>query len=114
MKFCNQCENMLYISVEDSNLIYHCKNCNFQDFKDCSKTAEKITSDFGDEKYSAFMSKHIKHDPTLPRVNNIACPNAQCTKKPTEPNEVIYLKYNLEDMKYIYFCCHCDNFWKLD
>ena len=28
-------------------------------------------------------------------------------------NEVIYIKYDNDEMKYLYYCVHCDNFWKL-
>ena len=27
MKFCECCENMLYVNVEDDKLVYYCKNC---------------------------------------------------------------------------------------
>jgi len=117
MRFCDQCENMLYISVDETDLVFQCKNCNFSVKEDCSSKAENIKNDLRDDKYSIYMNKHIKHDPTLPRVNNILCPNEVCrskTEKDKKEGEVIYVKYNPNDMKYAYLCCHCDTFWKLD
>ena len=29
-------------------------------------------------------------------------------------NEVIYIKYDNENMKYLYYCVYCEKFWKLD
>lgn len=116
MKFCNYCENMLYIDITpDKDLLYYCKNCD-------NKTIEKkehgsicvIDDNKVDDitKYSQYINKYIKFDPTLPRVNNIKCKNVKCTKKENEEDEVIYLKYDFIKMKYLYFCCHCDTFFK--
>ena len=113
MKFCKNCQNMLYISVDESNLKYYCKNCNFSETDNYSARAVCVlqsnhnTSQDGN--YKHYMNPNIKYDPTNPRVNNIDCPNKSCTKK---PNEVIYMKYGHVDMKYLYFCCHCETFWR--
>ena len=43
-------------------------------------------------------------DITLPRAEGIKCPNEQCQKaKP----EIIYIKYDNENMKFIYICLDC-------
>jgi hypothetical protein len=116
MKFCEYCENMLYITLTpEKDLLYYCKNCD-------NKVVEKkelgsicvIDDNKVDDvtKYSQYMNKYIKHDPTLPRVNNIVCTNQQCTKKKDADNEVIYIKYDFVKMRYLYFCCHCETFFK--
>jgi hypothetical protein len=78
----------------------------------------KDTIIVSDKKYSndsanlnSYLTPNIKYDLTLPRVSNIVCPNDSC--KPNA-NEVIYIKYDHANMKYLYFCCHCDHFWKND
>lgn len=110
MKFCTNCENMLYLSVDGDKLKQYCKNCNFSIEENYATRAECIvnTNHEADQgSYTQYMTKNIKYDPTLPRVNNIKCPH--CT--PAQ-NEVIYLKYDHVNMKYLYFCCHCEEFWK--
>lgn len=111
MKFCDNCNNMLYFSVEGDNLKYYCKNCNFSVIDNFAAKAECVLESHHTAtkqgNYRQFMNKNIKYDPTLPRVNNIDCPS--CT---TKPNEVIYMKYDPVEMKYLYFCCHCENFWR--
>ena len=63
------------------------------------------------------VNEFTKFDPTLPRINNIPCPNSACdcnrAKNPV-PTEVIYMRYDDINMKYIYICTICDNIWKLD
>ena len=51
-------------------------------------------------------------DPTLPRVNNILCPNPDCTTNTkNDPREIIYIRYDDTNMKYIYLCSSCDTVW---
>jgi DNA-directed RNA polymerase subunit M/transcription elongation factor TFIIS len=116
MKFCDLCNNLLYISVsEEKDLNYYCKNCNNtitikkEEGSVCVIDDNKI-DDF--TKYSQYINKNLKYDPTLPRVNNIVCVNSECTKKTEEDNSVIYIKYDHINMKYIYHCCYCEHFWR--
>lgn len=114
MKFCKICRNMLYIKNENENLVYYCKNCNFVENNVETAGQPVVDSNLIDDdmRYSQYMTKNIKHDPSLPRVNNIKCPSEHCTKKPNQDDEVIYVKYEFHNMKYLYFCCHCEAFWK--
>ena len=62
------------------------------------------------------INKYTKLDPTLPRVYNIKCPNAECKSNHFDKNysypEVIYLRYDDANMKYAYICAECDKIWK--
>jgi DNA-directed RNA polymerase subunit M/transcription elongation factor TFIIS len=116
MKFCVNCKNMLYITVEgDKTLKYVCKNCNYAEMDENPTEAICVLeSNFEDDEndYKQYMTPYIKYDPTLPRVSNIQCTNAKCNKPANVENEVIYIKYNHMKMKYLYHCCHCNSFWK--
>ena len=116
MKFCEKCDNMLYLKLsEDRDLVYYCKNCGHsipmkkEDGSICVIDDNTVDDNV---KFSQYINKYIKFDPTLPRVNNITCVNPQCTKKKDEENEIIYLKYDADNMKYLYYCTYCDNFWR--
>lgn len=127
MKFCNYCENMMYTKIvnEDKNegetlipknsLIYYCKHCGFEFVAD-RKSQLLIDDNQVDDsiKIKPYINKYIKFDPTLPRVNNIQCTNEKCKREDGTEEEVIYLKYDFTNMKYLYFCCHCDQFFKND
>jgi aspartate carbamoyltransferase regulatory subunit len=52
----------------------------------------------------------------LPRVHNMKCPNAACvTNEKVGTNaEIIYIRYDDDNMKYLYMCVECDHVWKTD
>ena len=124
MKFCNNCDNMLYIRLlkEDSNkLIYYCRNC--------GNTDEELNKDnlcvsntniaSKDKAYLQDINEFTKLDPTLPRTQNIKCPNQSCPSNHksddptiTNKNEIIYLRYNDVNLNYVYICTQCDTIWK--
>lgn len=114
MKFCNVCNNMLYLElVEDNKAFkYYCKNCKYQSepVKNCQTiVSENNAFDAAAGGYKSYMTPFLIHDVTLPRVNNIDCPH--CDEK---PNKVIYVKYDNANMRYLYNCCHCNHFWLID
>ena len=106
MKFCTTCNNMFYVKVnENKELVYYCKFCNNSHTETKENGSILVIDDNtvdDDIKYKQFLNKNILHDPTLPRVNNIVCTNESCTKNKNEDNEVIYVKYDFENMKYLY------------
>lgn len=115
MKFCDICDNMLYIKLDDDEkLVYFCKNCNNIVREDTDKSLCVFSNDYieNNNNYQQFINKDIKHDPCLPRVSNVKCPNEKCSKPKDAGNEVIFIKYNNEKMKYLYNCTYCEHFWK--
>ena len=122
MHFCSKCDNMYYISIseEDGNsLIYYCQNCGN---KDNTLTSNNICVSNtqlrrSEQKYTHIINKYTKLDPTLPRTNTIKCPNQDCLSNSEEEGkhkdrEVIYIRYDDINMKYIYLCANCDTMWK--
>ncbi len=96
-------------------LQYFCRNCGQSvdgddtDTKSCiSRT--NYTDDQGS--YQQYATPYIKYDPTLPRVSNISCPNTKCKRKPEQPGDVIYVKYDGNNMRFLYHCTYCETFWK--
>jgi DNA-directed RNA polymerase subunit M/transcription elongation factor TFIIS len=127
---------MYYLKIknEDANsLIYYCRNCGNED--------DLITADNicvsntqikrSEQKYTHIINEYTKLDPTLPRINTIKCPNQDCISNKSDANksdtnksdgdgnnennrEVIYIRYDDINMKYIYVCAKCDKMWKTD
>ena len=124
MHFCTECRNMYYLKLggEDSgNLIYYCRNCGHED--------PNITTDDvcvsrtqlkrSEQKYVHIVNEYTKLDPTLPRTETIRCPSQSCPSNSSDSEarprrEVIYLRYDDTNMKYVYLCAHCDTMWKTD
>lgn len=118
MHFCNVCTNMYYIRIDSENpnkLIYYCRNCGNEDnlLTVDNVSVSKTQVKKNDQKFSHIINKYTKLDPTLPRVNKIPCPNPDCdTNTHDAPREIIYIRYDDINMKYIYLCSTCDNVWK--
>lgn len=129
MHFCTECSNMYYLKVleNDANsLIYYCRNCGHEND---TLTADNVCiSDThikrSEDQYVHIVNEYTKYDPTLPRVNTIDCPNASCASNIDTNNtsgdvgdikkerEVIYIRYDDINMKYIYVCAVCNTSWK--
>ena len=120
MHFCNQCQNMYYISISASDankLIYYCRNCGHEDnvLSVENVTVSKMQLKKSEQEFSHIINKYTKLDPTLPRINNVLCPNMNCKTNTDEiKREIIYIRYDDTNMKYVYLCSSCDTVWKTD
>ena len=66
-----------------------------------------------EQKYYHMINQYTKLDPTLPRIYNIQCPNSECgSNKENEKREVVYMRYDDDNLKYVYICVVCDTVWK--
>jgi len=118
MHFCSKCSNMYYIRInsDDPNkLVYYCRNCGNEDkslaIENVCVSKTQIKKD--EQSFTYIINKFTKLDPTLPRINNILCPNPDCsTNTNDESREIIYIRYDDVNMKYIYLCSTCDTVWK--
>ena len=116
MKFCKNCDNMLYtrLLTEDSNqLIYYCRNCGNTDdeFNKDNICVSNTDISSKDTAYLEDINEYTNLDPTLPRTSNIKCPNQSCKSNHTSDdpsitskNEVIYLRYDEINLNYVYSC----------
>ena len=119
MKFCNNCDNMFYISIDalDSNkMIYYCRNCGNTDDNTMNESLCVLNTNLqkGEQTFNHIVNKYTKYDPTLPRIYNVKCPNPNCQSN-VDANgkpEVVYMRYDDANMKYIYICTICDTNWK--
>tara|TARA_B100001769_G_scaffold247249_1_gene218188 strand:+ start:5686 stop:6045 length:360 start_codon:yes stop_codon:yes gene_type:complete len=114
---------MYYLKIktnEDTDksdeLLYYCRNCgneenNLTTENICVSTFENNQNN---DKYDSHINEYTKLDPTLPRINTIKCPNSNCiTNNETDKKrEIIYVRYNDTDMKYVYMCSDCNTIWK--
>lgn len=123
MHFCKICDNMYYIRIhkDDANsLVYYCRKCG--DEEDISNTENVCVSKTqikkGEQKFNHMINEYTKYDPTLPRLTNLACPNVECesnhpeTWKSTHHPEIIYIRYDNDNLKMVYLCTVCDHIWK--
>jgi DNA-directed RNA polymerase subunit M/transcription elongation factor TFIIS len=113
---------MYYLKISEENvdnIMYFCRKCGDNDTNIInnkesfciSKTHIKKTTEI----YKNVINEFTKLDPTLPRIKNISCPNDNCVtngSEVVEKPEIIYIRYDNNNMKYIYLCSECDYTWK--
>jgi len=119
MHFCIKCDNMYYIKLAEENgnkLIYYCRNCGNEDSLITSENicVNKTQIQHKEQSYAHIINNYTKLDPTLPRTSSIKCPNKTCTAVEEGGQEVIYIRYDDTNMKYIYLCTICNTVWKID
>ena len=119
MKFCSICDNMFYLNIDSENpnvLKMKCRYCGNEE--DVVESTIFVNTYYNRQEKSIenFVNKYTKYDPTLPRVNHILCPNDNCltntTKEETQEREIIYIRYDHDNLKYLYLCSTCDTCWK--
>jgi hypothetical protein len=116
-KFCERCHNNMYLRQGDdggAGVHCHCKCCatTTEAVLDSSEAACVIDNNYREDLHKQYMTKYIEEDPTLPRTDAIPCKNKACTRKENEKESVIYVKYDKDNMKFQYSCCHCKTFWR--
>lgn len=120
MHFCSKCKNMYYIKIDEENpnsLLYYCRNCGNEDnlITEDNICVSKTQIKKGEKSFSHIINKYTKLDPTLPRINNILCPNKDCpTNTKNDPREIIYIRYDDVNINYVYLCSTCDTTWKTE
>lgn len=129
MHFCPICQNMYYIYIspeKETRLVYYCRNCGHSDDNRNDNVILNdpknlfITQTYlkkNEQEFGHIVNKYTKLDPTLPRVNNVLCPNDDCPTN-TDPDnnsrEIINIRYDDKNMKYISLCSTCDTVWKTE
>ena len=125
MHFCPKCGNMYYLKLlenDQNKLIYYCRNCGNEDTSLISNLNNLYVSKSNIKKkmnYRNVINKYTKLDPTLPRISNIDCPNQDCVCNKADPEtkgekaekEILYIRYDDSNMKFVYLCAHCDTVW---
>jgi len=118
MYFCKVCKNMYYlkINIENPNtLVYYCRNCGNEDSNLSNESICVSETIFKGkkQKYTHIINEYTKYDNTLPRINTIKCPNLECSTNINDvKKEVIYVRYDDTNIKYVYLCAICDFVWK--
>ena len=128
MHFCPKCGNMYYLTLFDkdqSKLIYYCRNCGHEDktlVNNLNNLFVSKTEINTQMNYKDVINKYTKLDPTLPRITNIDCPNSNCasthmieqkdgTKSAETEKEILYIRYDDANMKFVYLCGVCNTVW---
>jgi DNA-directed RNA polymerase subunit M/transcription elongation factor TFIIS len=123
IKYCPQCRYYLYLQVNLENktpddkqtyLTRLCRNCGYEKRdNEGGMITETQLQRRENEGYKILLNKFTRQDPTLPHVKTIKCPSETCpTNTGKEDKDVIYIKYDPVNLKYLYICNVCDFQWR--
>ena len=116
INFCKTCDNLLFLySDEETQQLYMgCKNCGSKEEYNDSKCIYNNNYKI-DLSETINQNQNLVEDLTLPSIKNnpnIKCPNVECeSNKGSVESELLYIKYDSTDMKYLYVCKHCSQKW---
>jgi len=116
LKFCPVCDNYLYMEVdpESQALTRMCRKCGHKenDTKG-GLVMEMMIQQQSSEGYKILLNEFTRKDPRLPHIRkNITCPNVTCdSNKGGKDPDVIYIKYDLVNLMYLYICDICGEKW---
>ncbi len=114
MKFCDECNNMLYLRFDEKNpnlMLHYCRHCSF------TKPAETFCLEYNNtvQKINplTFINKYTHLDMTLPHTHNMLCTNAACpTNKTTPPTpDIVIYKPKIKRLENIFICYVCQHNW---
>ena len=96
MKFCTECQNMYYISIDETNpnnLNYYCRFCGHKDEHITEDSVVVLKTQFkkSEQKFNHMVNKYTKYDPTLPRTSHLKCPNDACISNGTGTTATVAL-----------------------
>ena len=114
MKFCPKCENYLYMDAKSGELLRLCRTCGFSETDTQGGLAmETVVQERSSEGSKILLNEFTRQDPTLPHVVTIKCPKATCiTNTGKQQRDVIYIKYDAVNLKYLYICNVCGEQWR--
>jgi hypothetical protein len=98
----------------DGKLFWHCLSCGVEEEQvgGCL-LMETLVQERSSEGYKILLNEYTRQDPTLPHVKSIKCPKGDCASNTGgSDRDVIYIKYDPVNMKYMYICNVCGEAWR--
>lgn len=120
MRFCPKCSYYLYLGSDKDTVLMICKNCGFNEKLDPKTKEEALVletkfnsgSSANGAASGITVNDYTLKDPTLPHVNTLRCPSAECPSNADESlRDVIYIKTDPVNLKFQYICTQCKTQW---
>ena len=108
--FCDNCDNFMftYVDTKTNKLYNGCKVCGNKDDSE-SEANDYIYKSNVNIDISKIINPEIIHDNTLPKIKNN--PNIKCIDEDCNHKIITYIKYNSDNMDYLYICDKCGQKW---
>jgi len=100
-------------------LQYYCRHCGYIETNLTKENVIVSISNITQKniKPKFVINEYTKYDPTIPRIHHIPCVSKECPSivKPEEnPQNVLYIRYDNDNLKYMFMCEYCNTTWSND
>lgn len=114
MKFCTQCDNMLYsIEERDGGAYLKCRNCPYEEPITRENPVVYEHDLMQDTSIQLMGNPYLKNDAALPRFTNMKCPNITCaTRQPGKNSDIVGMELDSKNVLWMYQCAVCEATWK--
>lgn len=111
---CPDCGMYMPLEVKDREAIRKCNMCGYAEkLTKGALVSEIYVKERGSEAYKIMLNEFTRQDPTLPHLKTMKCPNDGCASNAgSAEKDVIYLKHDTENLKFLYICNVCDTHWR--
>jgi DNA-directed RNA polymerase subunit M/transcription elongation factor TFIIS len=98
---------------QDGKLFWKCLSCGIEEEQEGGcLLVETLVQERSSEAYRIMLHEFTRQDATLPHVKNVKCPKGDCPSNSGTERDVIYIKYDPVNMKYLYICNVCGDAWR--
>ncbi len=116
IRFCTVCDNYLYLQVEGDKQVLQriCRNCGFRDTEDQGGLVSEMHIEQRAAEGYTLINEFTLKDKRLPHLyNTMKCISDKCPSSlPGKESDIVYIKYDNENLRYIYMCYICQATWR--
>jgi DNA-directed RNA polymerase subunit M/transcription elongation factor TFIIS len=103
----------MFHDVEANKLTRVCRNCGHQEEEGTGGLiVEKLVQEKSSEGYKVLLNEFTRLDNTYPHTKMLKCPNGARGSNGGAERDVIYLKYDTMNLKFVYICNVCGEQWR--
>ena len=110
-KTCPTCRYYLHAEVRGDKLHRVCRTCGHEEDDKGGLIMETYIKEKSSESWQILINEFTRQDPTLPYLKDLKCPNDQCSSNKGLPKKIYLIKYDVENLKFVYICANCDHTW---
>lgn len=112
IRFCPTCRYYLFLQSGTNTLQRVCRNCGYIE-NDEKGGLVMETSSVTEDGYKILVNEFTRYDVRLPHiVKTLKCPEPACkTNKGEGESDILYIKYDPTNLKYLYICTSCGYQW---
>ena len=111
-KTCPHCRNYLIAEFSGELLNRVCRTCGYSMEDKGGLIMQTYIKQKSSDSYKILLNEFTRQDPTLPYLRDLKCPNSVCpSNKNMAEKKVYFMKYDTENLKFVYICNNCEQTW---